>query len=83
MKNVTKFLAIAMVFFATQAFAQVKIGHININELVELMPERDSAVVKLQNYAKELDETMQGMQQEFNTKLQTYQQKNAPSPEAL
>ena len=77
MKNVTKFLAIAMVFFATQAFAQVKIGHININELVELMPERDSAVVKLQNYAKELDETMQGMQQEFNTKLQTYQQKNA------
>ena len=77
MKNVTKFLAIAMVFFATQAFAQVKIGHININELVELMPERDSAVVKLQNYAKELDETMQGMQQEFNTKYQTYQQKNA------
>ena len=77
MKNVTKFLAIAMVFFATQAFAQVKIGHININELVELMPERDSAVVKLQNYAKELDETMQGMQQEFNTKYQTYQQKSA------
>ena len=30
MKNVTKFLAIAMVFFATQAFAQVKIGHIKI-----------------------------------------------------
>lgn len=41
------------------------------------MPERDSAVIKLQNYAKELEETMQGMQQEFNTKLQTYQQKNA------
>ena len=77
MKNVTKLLALAMVLFATQAFAQVKIGHINLNELVELMPERDSAVIKLQNYAKELDETMQGMQQEFNTKLQTYQQKNA------
>ena len=41
------------------------------------MPERDSAVTKLENYAKELEETMQGMQQEFNTKLQTYQQKNA------
>ena len=77
MKNVTKILALAMVLFATQAFAQVKIGHININELVELMPERDSAVLKLQNYAKELEETMEGMQQEFNTKLQTYQQKNA------
>ena len=41
------------------------------------MDERDSAVVKLQNYEKELVETMQGMQQEFNTKYQTYQQKNA------
>ena len=41
------------------------------------MPERDSAVIKLENYAKELDETMQGMQQEFNTKYQTYQQKSA------
>ena len=77
MKNITKFLALAMVLFATQSFAQVKIGHINMQELVALMPERDSAVVKLENYAKELEETMQGMQQEFNTKLQTYQQKNA------
>ncbi len=41
------------------------------------MPERDSAVTKLENYAKELEETMQGMQQEFQTKYQTYQQKNA------
>ena len=77
MKNVTKFLALVMVLFATQSFAQTKLGHINMQELVALMPERDSAVIKLENYAKELEETMQGMQQEFNTKLQTYQQKNA------
>lgn len=77
MKNVTKFLALVMVLFATTSFAQTKLGHINMQELVALMPERDSAVIKLENYAKELEETMQGMQQEFNTKLQTYQQKNA------
>ena len=77
MKNVTKFLALVMVLFATQSFAQTKLGHINMQELVALMSERDSAVIKLQNYAKELEETMQGMQQEFNTNLQTYQQKNA------
>lgn len=77
MKNVTKFLALVMVLFATQSFAQTKLGHINMQELINLMPERDSAVVKLENYAKELDETMQGMQQEFNTKYQTYQQKNS------
>ena len=77
MKNVTKILALVMVLFATQSFAQTKLGHINMQELINLMPERDSAVIKLENYAKELDETMQGMQQEFNTKYQTYQQKNA------
>lgn len=77
MKNVTKFLALVMVLFATQSFAQTKLGHINMQELVALMPERDSAVIKLDNYAKELDETMQGMQQELQTKYQTYQQKNA------
>ena len=77
MKKVTKILALAMVLFATQSFAQTKIGHINMQELINLMPERDSAVVKLEKYAKELDETMQGMQQEFNTKYQTYQQKSA------
>ena len=76
MKNVTKFLALVMVLFATQSFAQTKLGHINMQELINLMPERDSAVVKLENYAKDLDETMQGMQQEFNTKYQTYQQKS-------
>ena len=76
MKKVTKILALVMVLFATQSFAQTKIGHINMQELINLMPERDSAVVKLEKYAKELDETMQGMQQEFNTKYQTYQQKS-------
>ena len=77
MKKVTKILALVMVLFATQSFAQTKLGHINMQELINLMPERDSAVIKLENYAKELDETMQGMQQEFNTKYQTYQQKSA------
>ena len=57
MKKVTKILALVMVLFATQSFAQTKLGHINMQELINLMPERDSAVVKLENYAKELDET--------------------------
>ena len=77
MKKVTKILALVMVLFATQSFAQTKLGHINMQELINLMPERDSAVIKLESFAKDLDETMQGMQQEFNTKYQTYQQKSA------
>ena len=53
MKKVTKILALVMVLFATQSFAQTKLGHINMQELINLMPERDSAVVKLEKYAKE------------------------------
>ncbi len=78
MKNVTKILALVLVFFATQSFGQtLKFGQINIQELVVLMPESDSARAKLESYAKELDETLKGMQQEFNTKMQTYNQKSA------
>lgn len=78
MKNVTKILALVMVLFSTQAFAQdLKFGHINVQELIALTPERDSAVVKMENYGKELDETLQGMQQEFQTRYQTYNQKSA------
>ncbi|MEG1484868.1 MAG: OmpH family outer membrane protein [Bacteroidales bacterium] len=78
MKNVTKILVLALVLISTQSFAQtLKFGHLNIQELVAYMPERDSVNAKLEKYAKELDETLKGMQQEFNTKYQTYNQKQA------
>lgn len=78
MKNVTKIFALVLVFISTQSFAQtLKFGHINMQELIVLMPERDSVTVKLENYAKDLDETLKGMQQEFSTKYQTYNQKSA------
>lgn len=78
MKNITKILALALVFISTQSFAQTnKFGHVNFQELVALMPERDSATVKLEKYATELDETLKGMQNEFNTKYQAYNQKSA------
>lgn len=78
MKNITKILALALLFIATQSFGQsLKFGQLNLQELVALMPESDSAQAKLQNYAKELDETLEGMQQEWSTKMQTYNQKSA------
>lgn len=41
------------------------------------MPDRDSAALKLEKYSADLNETMEAMQVEFNTKLNTYQQKQA------
>ncbi len=78
MKKVTFFLMGVGLLLSVQSFAQnLKFGQLNMQELIALMPERDSAIVKLEKYGAELDETMQGMQTEFNTKLQTYNQKSA------
>lgn len=54
-----------------------KFGHINTQELFLLMPERDSALVKLENYRKELTEQIETLQVEFNKKLTDYQNKQA------
>lgn len=70
-------LAIGVFCGSTQVFAQnLKFGHVNMTELVALMPERDSAVVKLEKYAKDLDETMQTMQAEMQKKYQEYTEKS-------
>lgn len=78
MKKVTLLLFGLGLLLSTMASAQnLKFGQLNMQELIALMPERDSAIVKLEKYGAELDETLQGMQTEFNTKLQTYNQKSA------
>ncbi len=41
------------------------------------MPDRDSALIKLDAFAKDLQENMDAMQTEFQTKMNTYQQKQA------
>lgn len=62
--------------FSVNAQAQ-KFGHINTNELIALMSERDSALVRLQAYNNELVETMQGMEDEYNAKYTEYNRKQA------
>ena len=69
-------LAFCVLSFGALSQAQTpKFGHINANELVNLMSERDSAVVKLQAYQTDLEETLEGMGTEYNNKLNEYQRK--------
>ncbi|MBQ1886173.1 MAG: OmpH family outer membrane protein [Bacteroidales bacterium] len=58
----------------TKADAQ-KFGHINSQEIVALMPERDEAYTKLQAFGKELNETISSMQTDYQTKLKEYNEK--------
>lgn len=55
----------------------LKFGHVNAQELVSLMSEMDSARVKMQAYQVDLEDTMQGMEDEYNTKYTEYQRKQA------
>ena len=48
------------------------IGHINSQELLQAMPESDSAQVKLEKAAKELQSQLESMQVELNNKYQDY-----------
>jgi len=70
-------LCAALVAAAVCAKAQqtYKFGHINGQELLSIMPERDSAEAKYMAYGKDLEEQIELMQVEYNNKLNTYQQK--------
>jgi outer membrane protein len=74
MKNYLRFSIVALfLLIGTAAFAQnFKFGHINSQELLSLMPERDSAQLVLENYAQQLEDQLETMQVEYNNKLQQY-----------
>jgi len=66
---------------AFQASAQIKIGHINSNELLIAMPERDSAAAKLEKHQKSILRQSEELNVEYNRKLEAYlQQRDSLSP---
>lgn len=74
-----KKLFVAVLFAAAACglprFAQaqsLKFGHINSMELMQAMPETDSAQVQLQAYATELENTIKLMQTELENKQMEY-----------
>jgi len=78
MKHLSKILLILFVLASSTGVAQnLKFGHINSQELIALMPERDSALVKLEAHAAELESELQALQSEFKIKYNEYNQKQA------
>lgn len=77
MKRIFLVALVACLFFAAgNVNAQdLKFGHINTAELLQQMPERDSARVKLQNYSQMLQQDMETLQVEYQKKVQTYLEK--------
>jgi outer membrane protein len=54
------------------AYAQLKIGHINSEEVMALMPERDSAAKVFEQYSVDLNKVMEEMQAEATKKYEAY-----------
>ncbi|MCC7051331.1 MAG: OmpH family outer membrane protein [Bacteroidia bacterium] len=60
----------------TFSFAQ-KIGHINSQDLMLLMPERKQAESAMQDYAKQLEGQLATMNSDYEAKVQEYQTKES------
>jgi outer membrane protein len=58
------------------SFAQ-KIGHINSQDLLLLMPERKQAETTIQEYAKQLESQLAAMNNDYEAKIQEYQAKES------
>jgi len=73
MKKMFFLISLVLLLFATGVHAQQpKFGHINTNELLGIMPGRDSATAQLQRHARTLETTFAEMQTELQTKFQEY-----------
>jgi outer membrane protein len=60
--------------YAQQQKKNYRVGHIDSGELLSVMPGRDSAQAKLQNYATNLGQQLKTMQMEYETKEQDYRE---------
>jgi outer membrane protein len=70
-----RFMGIATLIFLVASVGQsqtFKFGHINSDELIQALPEFDTANVKLEKYRKELTNYLELMQVELNNKSDAY-----------
>ncbi len=76
MKKIFVIAAVALISFAASA-QNLKFGYVNYTELIQLMPEMDSVRVQIEAQEKETYETLGAMYEEYQSKAQQFQQKQA------
>ena len=67
-KTVIIIATLILMLGSTEVFAQdqLKIGHVNVVEIVSVLPESDSAQLLLEKDSKELEQMLENMQVELN-----------------
>ncbi len=78
MKNILNIaftgLVVLSMSLTVSAQKSAKFGHINSNDLLTIMPERDTAEAKLKSFAQELELQLTKMSGEYEKKYTDYQQ---------
>lgn len=77
MKRLTIVIAAVILMCSAASAQNLKFAHVNFNELVQLMPEMDSARVQLETTQMEIQETYQSMINEFQTKYTQFSEKQS------
>lgn len=83
MKLISKIVLVAVAFMISSGAYAQKFGIINTGELITSMPDRDSVQVKLEAFSKELGQTLEAIQVEFNNKVNDYQKNAATLSETM
>jgi len=76
LKTMIVLIIISLISFTTFAQKQ-KYGYINSDELMKIMPGADTAVAQYQQYTQELDTILMTMQQELNSKYESFNNNQA------
>ena len=75
MKNTIKLIVVvAFTLAAMSVSAQVKLGHIDSQKLIQSMPEMTAAIKTLQDKQAEVEKELTNMKEQFQTKLNDYSQ---------
>ena len=74
MKRIIIIAAMALMSVAATA-QETKIAYVDFNEVIMLMPEMDAARATLEENSKTNEEILMSMYEEYQTKMQQYQQK--------
>lgn len=75
-------VAVCMIVVSNFAQAQTKIGYINANQLMELLPEMKTLQTQMQAYQKTFSDQLATMSSEYQAKGQDYEQKRATMTDA-
>ncbi|MBS1525285.1 MAG: OmpH family outer membrane protein [Bacteroidetes bacterium] len=76
-------VAVCMVTAGSMAKAQTKVGYIDMNQLIELMPEAKAAMTTLQAYNKQFIDQLTSMNTELQSKGKAYQDQRNTMTDAV